>query len=327
MAVITNRKQSARILDVCRQQGISMAILGTASQWNTEAILLAALRFSQKHGIRGLPVAVAMTYDYRHMAQARRVTYTGDARIGFIAGMEHLRVLSSDTDAPYYPVCVLPHLDHADPARDQWALTQGLPYLASVMFDAQHYSMDENKAMTRDYVRQYGDRVLVEGILEQLKVEGAAGPAQSVAHIADRAQDYVDRTGVDLVVADLGTEQQTATLKNCTFRADVADAITGKLGNSMLVLHGTSSLKPDEFMQLSSHGVIRVNMWTRIARESGQYAAVRLMDRMDDVKKGVFEAADTMAYLRDATDMGARIMEDVFDRLGYQKLAGMNLLD
>ena len=68
-------------------------------------------------------------------------------------------------------------------------------------------------------------------------------------------------------------------------------------------------------------------MWTRIARESGQYAARRLMERMDSVEAGVFDAADTMAYLRDATQEAARIMEDVYDRLGYRSLAGMNLLD
>lgn len=326
MAVITQKDKAARILERCRECGVAMAILGTASHWNTEAILLAGARYGKKHGIRGLPVAVSMTYDYRHMPQCRRVTASSDPRIGFLSVMEHLRVLCAADDSPYAGVCVLPHLDHADPVRDEWALTRGLPYLASVMFDAQLYPIEQNIGMTRDYVRRYGGEALVEGILEQLKVEGAAAPSENVSDIAEKAGRYVRETGVDLVVADLGTEQQAATLKNCRFRDDLADAITQSVGKSMLVLHGTSSLSPDEFSSLGRHGIIRVNMWTRIARESGQYAARRLMERMDAVEAGVFDAADTMAYLRDATQEAARIMEDVYDRLGYGKLAGMNLL-
>ncbi len=51
--------------------------------------------------------------------------------------MGHLKALCEGPGAPYPQVVVLPHLDHADPKRDRWALTEGLPHLASVMFDAQ----------------------------------------------------------------------------------------------------------------------------------------------------------------------------------------------
>jgi len=43
MAVITQKNKAVRILDKCRENGVAMAILGTASHWNTEAILLAGI--------------------------------------------------------------------------------------------------------------------------------------------------------------------------------------------------------------------------------------------------------------------------------------------
>ena len=54
---------------------VCMAIFCTASHWNTEAILLAADRFARKYEIDRIPIAVAMTLNYRNMPQVRRVTY------------------------------------------------------------------------------------------------------------------------------------------------------------------------------------------------------------------------------------------------------------
>ena len=60
-----------------------------------------------------------MTYNYEYMPQAQRITFTNDARLGFISMMNHLRVLSNDPKSPYYNIKVLPHLDHADPDKGQ----------------------------------------------------------------------------------------------------------------------------------------------------------------------------------------------------------------
>ena len=78
---------------------------------------------------------------------------TKDARLGFLSMMHHLRVLADDSKSPYYNILVLPHLDHADPVKDKWALTEGTDYLASVMFDAQKYPLNDNIKMTSDYVK------------------------------------------------------------------------------------------------------------------------------------------------------------------------------
>ena len=214
---------------------------------------------------------------------------------------------------------VLPHVDHADPVRDKWALTEGLPYLASVMFDAQKYPPEENIALTSEYVRKYGKKVLIEGIMEELSVEGHARGKGDDRYV-EKAVDYISRTGVDFLVADLGTEQQSSSIGKGRYLGDRARELTRELGRAMLVLHGTSCLSNKQMAELPRDGIVRVNMWTRIARESGQYAARKLMERMDKVRDGDFEASESRQYLFDSIEKAADIMEETLELLGYRNL-------
>ena len=320
MPIIKGRDAAMGVVERMRRRRVSMAIFCTASHWNTEAILLAAKRYAEKKGIESIPLAVAMTFRYPHMQQAERATFSRDAKAGFVSIMRHLQTLCGDDGSPYADVAVLPHLDHADPVRDGWALTEGLPYLASVMFDAQAYPEAENLQMTRDYVKTYGGQVLVEGIMEQLAVAGGPRARQSDLYV-EKAVGYVRDTGIDFLVADLGTEQQSASAGGCTYLAERARALTERLGRPMLVLHGTSSLTDGQMGSLAGDGVIRVNMWTRIARESGQHAAWRLCGRCESIAAGLFEATESRQYLDDSVEKAAEIMERTLDLLGYGRLA------
>ncbi len=297
-----------------------MAIFCTAAHWNTEAILLAGQRISEKHNLAQVPLAVAMTYTYPYMPQAKRITYSGNAQAGFISQMEHLRALCGGPHTPYANVVVLPHLDHADPTRDRWALTDGLPYLATVMFDAQKYPLDDNLAWTRDYVATYGTQVLVEGILEELSVAGQKHAVQRDAYI-EKAVRYVAETGVDFLVADLGTEQQSARVGGVRYLKERAVELTGRLNEARLVLHGTSCLSNDDIHNLATDGVIRVNMWTRIVREAGQAAAKSLVARWEAIEAGEFEATESHQYLHDSTEAAASIMVEVMEAIGYPRLS------
>lgn len=320
MPLVTDREKARRVLDDAARRKVSVAIFCTASHWNTEAILLAAQRYARAHGLAGVPVAVAMTFNYPHMPQAQRILYARHAQAGFLSIMGHLRALCDGPDAPYRDVTVLPHLDHANPERDAWALTRGLPYLASVMFDAQEFSHEENIARTAEYVRRYGHEVLVEGAMEGLTVSGATRSRPTDDYVP-MALDYVKRTGVDLLVADLGTEQQSTTVGQARYRKDRAVALTAALGRPMLVLHGTSCLDDAQIHGLAGDGILRVNMWTRIAREAGQHAAQRLTERMDKIRAGSFEDTESMRYLYDSIEKAADIMEQTLGLLGYSNLA------
>jgi fructose/tagatose bisphosphate aldolase len=319
MTLITRRDEALEYTRLFRQRGASMAIFCTAAHWNTEAILLAGQQIAEKYHLAQVPLAVAMTFTYPYMPQARRITYSGDARAGFLSNMAHLKALCDGPDAPYAGVVVLPHLDHADPQRDRWALTEGLPHLATVMFDAQKYPFEDNLAWTREYVAAWGRQVMVEGIIEELSVAGHTQAVQRDAYV-DKAVRFMHETQVDLLVADLGTEQQSSQVGGVRYLKERAQALTASLGDARLVLHGTSSLSADQMQGLAADGVIRVNMWTRVAREAGQYAARKLMARQDAIEAGDFEASESRQYLYDSTEAAAAVMAEVMELIGYPRL-------
>jgi fructose/tagatose bisphosphate aldolase len=298
-----------------------MAIFCTAAHWNTEAILVAGQRIAEKYKLSQVPLAVAMTFTYPYMPQAKRMTYSGDERAGFLSNMAHLKALCDGPHAPYKNVVVLPHLDHADPKRDKWALTEGVPYLATVMFDAQKYPFEDNLAWTRDYVNTYGKKVLVEGIIEELSVGGQKQAVQRDDYV-EKAVQYIKETGVDLLVADLGTEQQSSRVGGARYLKARAQSLTSSVGGqAKLVLHGTSCLSADQMQNLAGDGIIRVNMWTRIVREAGQYAARQLIARQNAIEAGDFEATESHQYLIDSTEQAAQIMVEVMELIGYPHLS------
>ena len=319
MPLVTRREETLKITQQFRTDQASMAIFCTAAHWNTEAILLAAQHLAEKHGLARVAVAVAMTFTYPHMPQAKRITYSQHEITGFLSNMAHLKALCDGPHAPYANVIVLPHLDHADPQRDRWALTEGLPHLATVMFDAQKYPFEDNLAWTSEYVRTYGKQVLVEGIIEELSVAGKLQAVQRDAYV-EKASRYVAETQVDFLVADLGTEQQSDHSGGVQYLQHRAQALTNTLGDAKLVLHGTSSLTNDQMHNLAADGVIRMNMWTRIVREAGQYAARQLYARREAIEAGNFEAAESRQYLYDSTERAASLMLEVMELLGYAKV-------
>jgi fructose/tagatose bisphosphate aldolase len=318
MAFITDREWAKDEMDKLVKKGASLAIFCTGSHWNTEAILRAAQSTALKYGLKRIPVSVAMTSNYVYMQQTKRVTRSGEAKIGLKAVMDYCKLLCDASDSPYGNVDVLPHLDHADPEKDKWELTEGLKYFSSVMFDAQKYSYMENVRMTKEYVQEYGNKVLVEGAVESLGVSGML-KAQKKENYIDKAMSYVKTTGVDYLVADLGTEQQSEVMET-QYQKKRARELTKGLGKSMLVLHGTSSLRDEDIKGFSKDGVVRVNMWTRIVRQAGQYAAKRLLERYPLVEKNNFNACEAKQYIDDNIDCASDIMSQVLESLGYNKL-------
>jgi fructose-bisphosphate aldolase class II len=319
MPLVTRREEALDLTQQFRDASACMAIFCTAAHWNTEAILLAAQQIAEKYNFAQVPVAVAMTFTYPHMPQAKRITRSQHEIAGFLSNMAHLKALCNGPHAHYNKVTALPHLDHADPQRDRWALTEGLPHLATVMFDAQKYPFEDNLAWTSDYVRTYGKQVLVEGIIEELSVAGKLQAVQRDAYVK-KATRYMAETNVDFLVADLGTEQQSEYSGGVQYLKHRAQALTSVLGEAKLVLHGTSSLTNDQMQGLAPDGVIRVNMWTRIVREAGQYAARQLYARREAVEAGNFEAVESRQYLYDSTERAAELMLEVMELLGYAQL-------
>jgi len=320
--IIRGKERALEVIERIKSKNTSLPIFCTASHWNTEAILLAAKNTADKFGISNVPVAVAMTFNYDYMPQAQRITRSSDPRLGFLSVMKHLSILTDDPGSPYYDLHVLPHLDHADPFRDKWALTEGTDFLASVMFDAQKYPLKENVELTTAYVKEYGSKVLIEGIMDELNVF-QAHEKQSV-HNSDeypgRAFDYVKKTKVDFLVADLGTEQQSDSTGKAVYLKERARNILKLLNDRKLVLHGTSCLSESDIRLLPADGILRVNMWTRIAREAGLFAFNQLKKREDKILMNDFNSIESHRYLMDSIDMASSVMERIMESLGYENL-------
>ena len=319
--IITKRNDSEKIIERIKSQKVCLSIFCTGSHWNTEAILLAAKNISDKYNIRDIPVAIAMTYNYEYMPQAQRITFTNDARLGFISIMNHLRVLTNDPKSPYYNIKVLPHLDHADPEKDSWALNEGTEYLASVMFDAQKYPLEDNIRMTSGYVKKYKNKLMIEGIMDQLSVSVTRKKQHSeYDNYPEKALDYIKKTGIDFLVADLGTEQQATDIGKSIYLKKRARDIGQLVGDKILVLHGTSCLSGEEIATLPEDGILRVNMWTRIARDAGLYAIDQLHKRNHEISMNNFNAIESHQYIMDSTLRAAQIMEEIMISLGYDHL-------
>jgi len=319
--IITKREDSEKIIERIKSQKVCLPIFCTGSHWNTEAILLAAKNIADKYSVKDIPVAIAMTFNYEYMPQAQRITFTNDARLGFISMMSHLRVLSNDPKSPYYNIKVLPHLDHADPEKDRWALNEGTDYLASVMFDAQKYPLKDNIKMTSNYVNKYKNKLMIEGIMDQLNVSLTNKKNSPVYdNYPEKALDYIKKTGIDFLVADLGTEQQATGIGKSIYLKKRARDIGQLVGDKILVLHGTSCLSKKEIATLPEDGILRVNMWTRIARESGLYAIDQLHKRDQEIRMNNFNAIESHQYLMDSTLRAAQIMEEIMISIGYDQL-------
>ena len=324
MPVIHGRNAALKVLEKAQEREVPVPIFGTGSFWNIEAILIAAKAVKEKYQIAEIPVTISMTYTYPCMPQAKRITACSVAELGFRSIMTQIRTLIDSPESPYRDITVLPHLDHADPERDHWALTYGTEYLASAMFDAQRFTAEENQRLTAEYVKAYGKDILIEGIMDELPVE--AMHAKEVQKISDedypeRAAEYVKNTGIDFLVADLGTEQQAGGTSNCHYLGGRARAITGAVGKPMLTMHGGSSLPPEQLAQLGSDGIMRFNVWTKIARDAGRYAAFELFKRAEAISAGDFNSIESEAFMRDNVANAAESMIKIFEHLGYSKLA------
>jgi fructose/tagatose bisphosphate aldolase len=77
-----------------------------------------------------------------------------------------------------------------------------------------------------------------------------------------RVGQFVERTGLDLVVPNLGTEHRTALGVPLEYRRDMAREIS-KLVGPIQALYGTSSLG-DRLETLCSDGICKVNCYTAL---------------------------------------------------------------
>lgn len=263
MALITDRKDVLAIYEEATRNGWVLPCFCSENLTTTEAILAAVKAYGDETGMPNLPIIIAQTIRYSHRTQAAYYTHTRQWDVGLKLFLADLAVLAGP-GSPYDQVRVMIHLDHVQFDDDQALLSWDMGPFSSIMFDASKVSFDENIRLTQKFVAEQGMNIVVEGACDE--IVDATGLEKSDLTTAERAERFCRETGVDLIVANLGTEHR-ANARNLRYHGNLARKIKSRIGTRM-VLHGASSVPGDQIEHLFDDGVCKVNLWTALERDS-----------------------------------------------------------
>jgi fructose-bisphosphate aldolase class II len=279
MPIITDGEQAREILNGIMEGGSAIPCFCTESVYTTEAIFSGASAYKENHGIEGnLPLFIAFTASYEDRQQLKNYTGLKNFREGIIAVKSDIERLARE-DGPYPDLDVIVHLDHAQPGADDWVIEEYGDWLASVMWDCSKYPMKDNIRMVTEFVAENRSRLIIEGAVDEIYNYNASNePLEMIDRITDPdiADQYYRETGVDLIVANLGTEHRR-TEGTVAYHGEEARMISQRVGRR-LVLHGTSSLKKEEIPKLAADGIVKVNLWGNLESIPGK-ALVKMLIR------------------------------------------------
>ena len=312
MPLITDPDQARAIYREARDQRVCMPAFGTENRDTTEAAFRAVAEVAREHGIASPPLVISVTAHYEGRTQILNYTSLGTAEDGLLALRDDMERLCRP-DGPYPRVRAMAHLDHAQPETDQGVIAAGLDFFASVMYDCSSLPLPINMTLTKKFVEASGRRVMVEGAVDEIYTSGS-GEMKNELTTAEQAKRFVDETGVDLIVANLGTEHR-ATAETAAYHGDRAREISAAVGN-MLVLHGTSSLRDTGLGMLRGDGIVRVNIWTRLEH----VAAVAMTHDVIKNLGGILSADE----VRDLVDQG--ILKARFAREQSRRKPGLDFI-
>lgn len=240
-----------------KADGWVIPAFGTENITTSEAILTAALDRAKQLNRADLPIMLAATNQYAERSQTAFYTHTRNWRVGLELFLADLDVLTSSY-SPFSELQVLIHLDHIQHDIDEELWQGDLSRFSSIMFDASSLPIDENIKATRRFVEQRSSQIVIEGACEYI-----GGRESHITSVAE-AKRFLRETGADWLVANLGTEHR-AGLSELRYASARAREISDEVG-SCLVLHGTSSVAPDQLGNLAGDGIIKVNLWTALER-------------------------------------------------------------
>lgn len=237
-----------------------------------EGILLGAQQHARTASLGRTIIGIGFTATYPDHPQLGRLTLPGATLtdtahiwLGWLAGYANRPGLFDDID-------VIPFLDHGWAPHDaDCALMHSAWFqdaLGILMFDASACPIEENIRLTSEFVARAGSRVVVEACPD--KVYEHAELLRKNLSEADllsepaSVENYVRRTGVDLIVPNLGTEHRTVSAAPLEYRRDIARDITRRVGPRQ-ALHGTSSLG-GRLGDVGEDGIVKINYYTAMAR-------------------------------------------------------------
>jgi len=263
MPLILERKQ---VLDVFEEAYGLKWVLPTFNVENlttVEAILEAVKEYGNTIGREDLPIIIGITNNYSHRPQSVYYTQTRKWDIGLRLFLSDLAILTS-SESPFGKLKVMIHLDHIQWDDDKELLEWSMKQFSSIMYDASTLPFEMNAFKTAAFVEKNKDIIVIEGACDE--ISSADGSEKNELTHPEMAEKYYDQTGVDIIVANLGTEHR-ANASELEYHGDIARQICEIIGTH-LCLHGTSSVAKDKVTRLFDDGICKVNIWTALERDS-----------------------------------------------------------
>lgn len=263
MPLITQRDEVIFVYQSAADAGWVVPTFCAENHTTIEAVLSAAKEHGQNIGREDVPVTLAITNLYSHRSQTTNYTHTRDWATGLKLFLADIGVLAG-VGSPFEKLRIMVHLDHIQPDLDNELLKWDMGLFSSIMFDASALPFEQNMESTRKFVEARGREIVIEGACDE--IVDATGEDKSELTTPKRACEYIERTGVDFIVANLGTEHR-ASAADLKYHGDLARSIREKIGPK-IVLHGCSSVPNEQVRNLFGDGVCKVNIWTALERDS-----------------------------------------------------------
>jgi fructose-bisphosphate aldolase class II len=149
------------------------------------------------------------------------------------------------------------HLDHGDEETCYDCINSG--FFSSVMIDASHDPFDKNVEITKRVVEKaHAKGISVEaelgmlgGVEEDIKVEDGHATLTN----PEEAKDFIAKTGCDSLACAIGTSHGAFKFKGKqSLHFDVLTKIKTLCPGFPLVMHGSSSVPPDEVARINAAG-------------------------------------------------------------------------
>ena len=263
MALILNREKVLEIYNYASNKGWVLPVFNTENLTTSEAILSSVYDYGESIGVRDLPIIVGITNNYPSRPQSQYYTHTRQWKLGMNLFLNDLKQLTLP-DSPFANLKVMIHLDHILWDEDQELLNWDMGQFSSIMFDASDLPLDMNIQKTAEFVKLNKDKIIIEGACAEIGESFSNSPVDLTS--PDMAEKYYLETGVDILVANLGTEHR-ASSTTMHYQDQLARDIKDKIG-PRLCLHGTSSISMEKLSGLFDDGICKVNIWTTLERDT-----------------------------------------------------------
>lgn len=294
MPLITNPKHVREILAYYREKRIAIPCFCAENTFTMEGILKGASDVANASETDAV-LFLAVTGNYHGRQQLKNYTSLKDTWEGYLAFRSDLERLCR-TGGPFDKLKVIPSLDHGQPELDESLFEKGKDFWGCVMYDCSTFPLDQNRDKVKEFVQRYKSDFVVEGCVDEITEAGQGGMKLTDPR---EAKEFIEQTGADLIVANLGTEHRVTGDKK-QYQGDLAKKIFEMVGHR-IVLHGTSCLSKDDLIKLRHDGIAKVNIWTVLETKTSQEMTLRLIERLRNILP-----EDTISKMVDEGWLGKR---------------------